>query len=377
MQRKKAVGEIAPFQYQKDCIEIIRKAAVSRGRILLSIAPGFGRSAIIVQVLKELFEAKKIKRALIIAQRNVLLDMFSHFLLEHSLKNKRLIAGLEGYSQTTLEMEFEDTPVLLSSLSMFRKEITRFPSGFFGIVFLDECHTLSEKDWKIVDDLESTIVGLTSNHPSLISSRLLAFFGLKSPTYSYGMSSIKLKELAHIAIGANYSSADLSGKGTWKFIRPRDVKNNRILKARTFISESVVKRNPKAVLATGDILLQNIFDFDRMAIVTKKDLPAIASRNFFIIRPRIIDSDFLFDYLQSKTIRIAFRKQLEGLAHGVIRHVNLIDIREMLIPLPFSNKHLDSLIKMKQYEKFNDLKKAREEFSKLRRAYQKYSKSGD
>lgn len=377
MRRSEATRNVTLFPYQKDCIEIIKRASISKERILLSIAIGFGRSMIIVQVLKELLETRKIRRALLVVPRRVLLNTFSDMLLKHSLENIKRISISREHSRRYLEQKFKDVSILLSSLDMFRREVSRFPSDFFDIVFLDECHILSEKDWKIVRASESTIVGLTSNNPFLISQELLSSLGLQRPTYSYGISSVKLKDLADVFLGANYTSVDLSEEGPWKFIRPRDVKNNRIFKVRTFASERVAKRNPRSVLVAGDILLQNIFDFSRMAIVKKKDLPAIASKNFFIIRSNTVSSDFLFDYLQSKTIRIAFRKQLEELAHGVIKHVNLADIREMPIPFPFSEKHLDRFVKMRRYNKFNDLKKARDEIKQLRRAYQKYSKLGD
>ncbi len=115
-----------------------------------------------------------------------------------------------------------------------------------------------------------------------------------------------------------------------------------------------------------------------MAIVTEKDLPAIASRNLFVIRSKSVSPEFLFGYLQSKTVRIAFRKQLEDLAHGFIKRINLIDVREMLIPLPFSEEQLKSFIKIDQPEKLDEreLEKAGNELRQLRRAYQEFQKSG-
>ena len=259
---------------------------------------------------------------------------------------------------------------------MFRKRMHQFPSNFFDIIFFDECHILSENDWKTAKRLESAIVGLTSNHPSLISSKVLSSFNLRKPTYSYGISSMKLKELADVFLGANYNSAQLLSKGRWKFIRPRDIMDGRIVKVKTFASDELVKRNQKRVLNAGDIILQNVFDFSRMAIIEKKDLPAIASKNLFVIRSTTINPEFLFDYLQSKTIAIAFRKQLEDLAHGTpIRHISLRDIKEMPVPLPFSEEHLRKFADIRQFDNIKDLIEARNEIAHLRRAYELYSKS--
>jgi hypothetical protein len=376
--RKKTSKSIIPFPYQRDCIELIKKATMSRGRILLSIATGFGKTAIVIQALKDLVETKKVKHALIVAPRNVLLDMYSHLLLQHSLKNVKLISESNARSLERWKKEYDNTPVFLSSLSTLRRQMTQLPSSFFDIVFLDECQNLSESDWGILGKLESTIVGLTSNHPSLINPRLLGFFGLKKPTYSYGMSSVRLKELANIISGANYSSADLLDKGKWKFIRPRDIKDNRILEIKTFASERLVKRSSKSVLVAGDIVLQNSFDFRRMAMVEEKDLPAIASKNLFIIRSTTINPEFLFDHLQSKTVAITFQKQLEGLAHGApIRHITLKDVGDVLVPLPFSDGHLIRFTAIKQYRDLEDLVKARNEITHLKRAFKQYSKKGD
>ena len=344
---------IVPLPYQKKCVEIIKKASVSRERILLAIAMGFGKTTIIYLALNELLAEKRIKHALVVSSKKP--------------------------SELESERELKDTPIASFSLVKFRDTIEQLPSDFFDIVFLDDCQNLSKKDWEIAGRLESAIVGLTSSHPLLISSRMLSFFNLRKPTYSYGISSVRLKELADVFPGANYHSAELLDRGKWKFIRPRDIKGNRIQEVETFASEELVRRNPKRVLNGGDILLQNIFNFSRMAIITEKDLPAIASRNLFVIRSRSINPKFLFDYLQSKTIRIAFRKQLEDLAHGFIKHVNLADIREMFIPLPFSEEHLESFVKIEQPEKLreHDLEKARNELRQLRRAYQEFLRSGE
>lgn len=60
------------------------------------------------------------------------------------------------------------------------------------------------------------------------------------------------------------------------------LKKIRSWRSKTYASEDLIKRNQKKVLSEGDILLQNIFDYKKMAIVSKKDLPAIASNNFFL-----------------------------------------------------------------------------------------------
>jgi len=111
-----------------------------------------------------------------------------------------------------------------------------------------------------------------------------------------------------------------------------------------------------------------------MAMVAKKNLPAIASRNLFIIRSRKTSPKILFDYLQSETVGMVFRKQLEDLAGGApIRHINLKAIKEIPVPLLYSDKHLTRLADVKQIDNLKDLIKTRNEIVHLRRAYEEYS----
>jgi len=376
MMKKATAKRIVLFPYQKECVELIKKASASKERVLISIAIGYGRTIIIVLALKELFKAKRIKRALIVVPRNVLQDQFIHVLTEYSLESTKLVSRLEKRSELTLEHELKDASIVVSTLAMFRKRMHQLPSNFFDIIFFDECQELSERDWKAAKRLESAIVGLTLNHPLLISSKVLSFFNLRKPTYSYGMSSVKLKGLADVFLGANYNSLELLDKGRWKFIRPRDIKGGRIVKVKTFASDELVKRSRKSALKVGDIILQNVFDFSRMAIIEEKDLPAIVSRNLFVIRSTTISPRFLFDYLQSKTIAAAFRKQLEDVSHGApIRHISLRDIKEIPVPLPFSEEHLSKFADIRQFDNIKDLIEARNKIAHLRRAYELYSKS--
>ncbi len=144
-------------------------------------------------------------------------------------------------------------------------------------------------------------------------------------------------------MGSPYSTSELHVTGEWKFIRPRDIKSDGNLETVTFVSNDFAKKNKKSSLEKGDILLQNIFSFGKMAITKEKDLPAIASQNLFIIRSKVVAPEVLFEYLKSKAVAEAFCKQLEDLARGsTIRHIGLRDVGEIPVPLPFSN---DLLVK--------------------------------
>jgi hypothetical protein len=373
--KKTTAEKTAPFQYQKDCLKVIKKVSATKGRALIAIAQGYGRTIIIALALKELLKERRIRRALIVVPHKVLEEQFIRVFAGYSLKSIKLFSHAKKNLEPKLEHELKDASVVVSSLAMFRKEVFQLAPGFFDIAFFDECHDLSERDWKVADQLKSAIIGLTATYPLLINREVLSFFKLDKPTYSYGMSSVKLEDLADIFLGENYNSSELLDKGKWKFIRPRDIKDGRIAKAVAFASDKLIERSRRNILKVGDIVLQNVFNFGKMGIIENKDLPAIASKNLFVIRSTRINPNFLFNYLQSEAIAAAFRKQLEDHAHGVlIRHISLGDAREIPVPLPFSEEHLWKLADIKRSGNLQDLVKARNEIAHLRSAYKLYSK---
>lgn len=164
--------KIAPFPFQRECADIIKKASVSKQKTLIAIASGFGHTAIINLALRELLETKNIRRVLIVCPRNVLLYQFHRSFSEDSLRTEKLRPSSLGSQGTKSKVQFDDAPILLSSLVAFRKLVKRFPSDSFDMIFFDECQSLSLKDWETAGKLESTLVGFTSIHPSLISSSM-------------------------------------------------------------------------------------------------------------------------------------------------------------------------------------------------------------
>ena len=127
MMKKATAKRIVLFPYQKECVELIKKASASKERVLISIAIGYGRTIIIVLALKELFKAKRIKRALIVVPRNVLQDQLIHVLTEYSLESTKLVSRLEKRLELTLEHELKDASIVVSTLTMFRKRMHQLP----------------------------------------------------------------------------------------------------------------------------------------------------------------------------------------------------------------------------------------------------------
>lgn len=381
MNGKEATGEAAFLPYQKDCIRIVRKASASKDKILLSIAAGFGRSVFIIQALKALLATKSIKRALLIYPRNVALHVFSKVPSQYSTPEIKLALSREYSGDRSLE-EMTTVTIVFFSLDDIGRLPGELPGDLFDVVFVDECDILTDDQWAVVRGFRTAVVGTTSVNPSLVGSRVLCALSLEKPTYSYGTWLLQLKDVADVFLGASYSLTDISDKGQWKFIRPRDVRSNQILKVESYVSKNVAERYPKSILAPGDILLQNviIFDFDETAVVTIGDLPAIASNDFFIIRLRTLKSGFLVDYLRSKTVRKLFITRIEELAHGAtLKHLSLADAQGMPIPLMPSCEFLYDIFKtgtnrIDDETNIDVLKKARNNLGQLLLAYRESSK---
>lgn len=365
-------GVIVLRPHQVEMSEVILKTFASKSRALISVAMGCGRTITIAWTLNRLFEKAQISRALIVTPNCAVRDQTVQMLNQYTSKHARILR-LNKDTKLELYNNCQTPIVVVSTLTMFRRAICLVPN-FFDIAFFDDAQILSEADWNLANQMKSPLIAITPVHPFKVSPRLLLFFGKHAPDFSYGISAIRLKDLAEIKVGAPYISSQLLKEGVWKFVRPRDIQKNGTLKVNTFLSEDVAQKKTRSALRVGDIVLQNIFDFGKMAMVRDEDLPAIASQNLFIIRSKFIPPDILFEYLQSEAIAAAFRSQLGELAQGtVIKHISLRDVAEIPVPLPFSMDQIMEFGTIKRFENIEDLKKARNELVHLREAYKQFS----
>lgn len=370
----KPEGKIKLFPFQKDVATTILSAFAAKKNALISLAPGYGRMVTIAWTLNELFKKGEVRRALIVTPRSEPCCQFIQTVNLYSSKSAMSLK-IDSPAKYDLCRDLNQTLIAVSTLARFRK-ISVLLQNSFEIIFFDECQSLSEKDWMAAKKLTPVVVGFTPVHPIAISSRLFSFFGKQLPDYSYGISSIRLQELANISFGANYKTADLQNRGIWKFIRPRNITERGISYVDTFVSEDFAKEQTRSAVRVGDILLQNIFDFGKMAMVKEKDLPAIASKNLFIIRSKTIKPELLFEYLQSKAIAEAFHNYLENIADGAaIRHIRRKDVGEIPVPLPFAQNQLVEFAGIRQTKDINEIKRARDELAHLRRAFETFSGS--
>jgi type I restriction enzyme R subunit len=177
-----------PYYYQRVAINRAIEA-VSKGqdRILLVMATGTGKTYTAFQIIWRLWKAKKKKRILFLADRNILVDQtmqqdFAPFGdVMHKITNR------------TAKKNFEIYLALYQAVSGTTddKDIYKqFPQDFFDLVVVDECHRGSAAEdsaWREILTYfsEATHVGLTATPKEEKEVSNSVYFG--SPIYTYSL----------------------------------------------------------------------------------------------------------------------------------------------------------------------------------------------
>ncbi|MFK5707532.1 EcoAI/FtnUII family type I restriction enzme subunit R [Lysinibacillus boronitolerans] len=182
------VGDKTPRYYQLNAINrTVEAIAKGYDRILLVMATGTGKTYTAFQIIWRLWKAKKAKKILFLADRNILVDQtmqndFKPFQgvmtkIEHRHMDSSYEVYLALYQQLsgkTVEME------------IFRQ----FSPEFFDLIVIDEAHRGSAKEdsnWRrILEYFESAIqIGLTATPKETDKVSNIAYFG--EPVYTYSL----------------------------------------------------------------------------------------------------------------------------------------------------------------------------------------------
>ena len=184
-------GMHEPRYYQWIAInKVLRAIADGRKRMLIVLATGTGKTLVAFQIIWRLLAAKKIRRALFLADRDVLIsqpmrDDFAPF-------GKRMFRIENRNMDTTHEVYLS----LYHQMKNGEKNFyTAYDRDFFDLVIVDECHRGSADDgssWhEILEYFSSAIqVGMTATPKETEETSNIEYFGDgvdTKPLYTYSL----------------------------------------------------------------------------------------------------------------------------------------------------------------------------------------------
>ncbi len=177
-----------PRYYQRVAVQRAVEA-VARGqrRVLLAMSTGTGKTYTAFQIIWRLWKAGTVKRVLVLADRNILIDQaiqndFKPFgSVMTKVANRQVDKSYEVYLALYQAVTGED-----EEKNIYRQ----FSRDFFDMIVIDECHRGSARDdsaWReILDYFEPAIhLGLTATPKETRQVSTLTYFG--EPVYTYSL----------------------------------------------------------------------------------------------------------------------------------------------------------------------------------------------
>ena len=181
--------------YQSACIDALcREIEQGRRKMLVEMATGTGKTRTAAALLKRLFEANWVTRALFVVDRNTLAIQAEDAFAEH-------LPHLPTYRVPRTGRRFQDEKrVTIVTLQTLVNEYAKYSSGYFDVIIIDECHRSIYGQWRrALDHFDGIKIGLTAtpcvmkniddvDDDDLTAIRdTLRFFEVQRPTYSYTM----------------------------------------------------------------------------------------------------------------------------------------------------------------------------------------------
>lgn len=203
-------GHKAPRYYQVNAVNAtIEAIAKGRKRILLVMATGTGKTYTAFQIIWRLWKARRKKRILFLADRNVLIDQtmvndfrsFGPAMAKLSTKSKTI--SRVGDSSENLTTAIDGKHRIDKSYEIYlglyqaitgpeesQKIYREFSPEFFDLIVIDECHRGSAAEdsaWREILDYftSATQIGLTATPKETEYVSNINYFG--EPVYSYSL----------------------------------------------------------------------------------------------------------------------------------------------------------------------------------------------
>ena len=198
-----------PRYYQIAAVKKVIEAFLDgRKRILLTMATGTGKTEVAFWVVWKLYNTGKLRRVLYIADRTMLRDQaYNRF--EAFGKKRDLI--IEGKTPQIRDIYFATYQTLYSEKDG-KRLYRNYPSDFFDMVIIDECHRSGYGRWKEILDYFSEAVhfGMTATPKRDDNIDTYAYFGEPVYVYSLGQG-IEDGFLAPYKIHKIYMNVDKKG----------------------------------------------------------------------------------------------------------------------------------------------------------------------
>jgi len=180
----KIVRNKTPRYYQIAAVKNILEAFLNgKKRILLTMATGTGKTEVAFWVAWKLYNTKKVRRILYIADRVMLRDQaYNRF---EPFENAREIIK-EGQAPKIRDIYFATYQTLYSEKDG-KKLYREYPPDFFDMVIIDECHRSGYGRWKEILDYFKDAVhfGMTATPKRDDNIDTYAYFG--EPVYVYSL----------------------------------------------------------------------------------------------------------------------------------------------------------------------------------------------
>ncbi|MCW8088036.1 DEAD/DEAH box helicase family protein [Sabulicella glaciei] len=177
--------------YQHDCIEALcRGIEAGRRKFLVEMATGTGKTRTAAALIKRLFEANAVTRALFLVDRDTLAKQAEDAFVEH-------VPSLPAYRVGGTGARFKpEKRITVCTLQTMINEYRHYSAGYFDLIVVDECHRSIYGEYRrALDHFDAVKIGLTATplvgkpdadpEEAAFVRDTLRFFEVTEPSYRY------------------------------------------------------------------------------------------------------------------------------------------------------------------------------------------------